>query len=37
MDKIKDNINNNSPISDMMSKTQIYGVMYHLKKVLKKI
>jgi O-methyltransferase len=35
MDKIQNYINNNPPISAMMTKTQIYGVIYHLNNVLK--
>jgi len=35
MEEIKDIINNNQPISVMMQKHQIYGVIYHLDKVLK--
>ena len=35
MEEIKNIINNSPPISGMMSKEQIYGVIYHLDQVLK--
>ena len=35
MEEIKNIINNNPPISNMMMKNQIYGVIYYLDKVLK--
>ena len=35
MEEIKDIIDNNPPISNMMMKNQIYGVIYYLDKVLK--
>ena len=34
MDKVKEFINNTSPISSMMTRPQIYGVIYHLNEVL---
>lgn len=36
MDEIKQIINNNPPISGMMTKSQIYGVIYYLDQVLEK-